>query len=208
MNLSLDGISLKQVEKFRYLGSVICDDGRSDTEIRTRIAMAKGNFGKMKSVLTNLSLSIGLRVRLLKSYIWSGLLYGCESWTISAQMRIRPEAAEMWMYRRLMRVPWTARRTNQEILEMVGTTRVLMTTIRQRQLRFLGHILRGKSLGRDCLLGMISGTRARGRQKMKYMDGLKAEVGCNGIGEVIRLAEDRSAWRNIVANVNIGTALR
>ena len=83
-----------------------------------------------------------------------------------------------------------------------------MTTIRRRQLGCIGHLLRGRSLGKDCLLGMIDGRRARGRQRMKYMDGLKEIVGCSGVGEMIRMAEDRNRWRNIVANVNIDTAHR
>ena len=171
--------------------------------------MAKTNYGKMRDVMTNLSLNVRLRERLVRSYTWSGMLYGCESWTISAVMKRRLEAAEMWLLRRMMRVPWTARRSNQQVLQMAGTSRSLMTAIRQRQLGYLGHVLRTRSLGKDCLLGMIEGTRARGRQRMKFMDGVKAVVGCESIGEVVRTEEDRSRWRYIVANINIqDSALR
>ena len=163
---------MKQVTKFRYLGSLVTEDARCETEIKARIGMAKANFGKMRDLLTNLSLNPRLRERMVRCYIWSGLLYGCESWTISAVMRRRLEATEMWLLRRMLRVPWTARRTNQHVLQMAGTSRRLMTTIRQRQLRHLGHVLRSRSLGKDCLLGMIEGTRARGRQRMKLMDGV------------------------------------
>ena len=88
-------------------------------------------------------MGIKTRVRLMKCYVWSGLLYGCETWTISKGMRKRLEAAEMWFYRRMMRIPWTARITNEEVLERVGVGRSLIGTIRKRQLSFLGHILRG-----------------------------------------------------------------
>ena len=208
MNINIEGVALKQVTKFRYLGSLVTEDARCETEIKARIGMAKANFGKMRDLLTNLSLNPRLRERMVRCYIWSGLLYGCESWTISAVMRRRLEATEMWLLRRMMRVPWTARRTNQHVLQMAGTSRRLMTTIRQRQLRHLGHVLRSRSLGKDCLLGMIEGTRARGRQRMKLMDGVKEVTGCGSIGEVIRAAEDRLRWRFIVANINIDTALR
>ena len=170
--------------------------------------MAKANFGKMRNILTDLSLNVQLKGRLVKSYIWSGMLYGCESWTISATMQKRLEAAEMWFLRRMMRVSWTARRTNAQVLEMARSERALMTTIRQRQVGYLGHILRSRSLGKDCLLGMIEGTRARGRQRMKYMDGVKAVVGCRSIAEVVRMAEDRARWRYIVANINIQDSAR
>ena len=74
----------------------------------------------------------------------------------------------------MIRVPWTARRTNHQFLQMVGSMRSLMTTIRQRQLRYLGHVLKSRSLVKDYLLGMIEGTRARGRRQKKFMDGVKA----------------------------------
>ena len=208
VNITLAGESLKQVATFKYLGSVLSEDGRCESEIRTRIGMAKANFGKMRTLLTNLGLDAQLRLRILKCYIWSGLLYGCESWTLSAEMKRKLEAAEMWFLRRMWRVPWTARRTNVEVLQMANTSRTLLTTIRKRQLKYLGHVLRGQSLEKDCLLGMVEGTRARGRQRMKYMDGLKTLLGCGSVGEVARLAEGREDWRSIVAHVIEDTALR
>ena len=164
VEISIGGGLLSQVESFRYLGSLVDEDGRCDKEIRARIGMAKSNFGKMRKLLTNLSLNRQLRLRLLECYVWSGMLYGCESWNISKEMSKRLEAAEMWFLRRMMRVPWTARRTNQAVLEMAGTSRRLMSKIRKRQLRYVGHVLRGESLEKHCLMGMIEGNRARGRQ--------------------------------------------
>ena len=114
----------------------------------------------------------------------------------------------MWFLRRMMRVPWTARRTNQAALELAGTSRRLMNKIRKRQLRYVGHVLRGESLEKHCLMGMIEGNRARGRQRIKYLDGIKTLVGVRNVGEVVRLAEDREGWRSIVANVNVDTAHR
>ena len=202
VNVHIEGTIL------RYLGSLVCEEGRCDKEIRARMAMAKSNFGNMRKVLANMSLDIQLRMRLLRCYVWSGLLYGCESWTISTEMQKRLEATEMWFLRRMLRIPWTARRRNQEVMEMAGTTRKLITTIRQRQLGYLGHVLRGSNLEKDCLLGVVDGTRARGRQRVKFMDGVKTLVGCRNVAEVIRLAENREEWRSIVANVNIDTAPR
>ena len=85
---------------------------------------------------------------------------------------------------------------------MARTSRSLLTTIRQRQLRYLRHVLRGISLEKDCLLGMIEGTRVGGRQRMKLMDSVEDVTGCRGIGEIIRTGKDRNIWRNIVANVS------
>ena len=107
-----------------------------------------------------------------------------------------------------MRIPWTAWRTNEEVWQMARGCRELLTVIRRRQIGFIGHILKGSGLERECLLGIIEGRRARGRQRLKYMDSIKELVGCGSMSEVMRLAEDRSVWRYIAANVNLDTTLR
>ena len=208
VSISLRGDTLNQVSSFKYLGSLVSEDGKCDPDIRVRIGMAKTAFGQLRKILTSLAINIRTRVRVLKAYVWSVLLFGCEAWTISKEMRKRLQAAEMWFYRRMLRVPWTARRTNQEILQRAGVSREVMTIIRKRQLGFLGHILRGNGREKDCLLGMVEGRRARGRQRTKFMDGIKEIIGCERMDGVLRLAEDRSAWRSIVANINEDTALR
>ena len=204
----VNGEAIRQVCSFRYLGSLISEDGRCDSEIKSRIAMAKSNFGKMRRILTNLSLGMNIRLRLLKCYVWSTLLYGCEAWNISRVMRRRLEAAEMFFIRRMLRIPWRARRTNEEVLGMAGKERVLMTTIRRKQVGYLGHAIRADGLEKSVLLGFIKGRRARGRLRLKYMDGIVEVVGCSTAAEAVRLTQDRGMWHYIVANVNIDTALR
>ena len=208
VNISLGGGILKQVRSFRYLGSLVQDDARCEGDIRGRIGMAKAAFGQLRKILVNLSISRRTRARVLRTYVWSVLLFGCEAWTISKEMRKRLEAVEMWFYRRMMRIPWTARMTNQEVLQRMGVTRELMTVIRKRQLGFLGHMLRRSGMEKNCLLGMVEGRRARGRQRMKWMDKIKELAGCERMNEILRLAEDRSDWRSIVAGINMDTALR
>ena len=202
VNVNVGGQAVKQVRSFRYLGSLVDEDGRCDAEIRSRIGMGKTNFGQMRRILTSRNLSTGIRLRILKTYIWSVMLYGCETWTVSRGMKKRLEAAEMWFIRRIMRIPWVARRTNQEVLQMAGTTRELMAIVKRRQLGYLGHVLRGDGLERDCLLGMIEGKRARGRQRMKYMDGIKEMVGREKMEDVVELAVNRRRFHSIVANIN------
>ena len=131
-DLDMDGIRIKQVDQFCYLGSWITSDGRCDREIKYRIGEAKRGFNEMKSLLKNRKLSLQSRKRMVKSYIWSILLYGCETWTISKKMEKKLEAAEMWIWRRVLSVSWTERMTNQRVLERMDTTRVLLNTIRKR----------------------------------------------------------------------------
>ena len=108
----------------------------------------------------------------------------------------------MWCLRRMLRVPWTAKMTNEEVLRRAGVDRELLKTIRQRQLQFLGHLIRARELEYDCLVGRIEGTRARGRQRKKYMDCIREDLqGQISNNELIRMADDRERWRSMVADV-------
>ena len=180
VTISVEGTVLKQVESFRYLGSLVWGDARCDKKISAKIGMTKFNFGNMSKVMTDSGLDIQLRMRLLRCYVWSGLLYSCENWNISSIMKKILEMTEMWLIRRMLRSD-----------AMAGTSRKLVTTAQRRQLKDIGHVLRGYSLEKDCLLGTLEGTRDRGKQRMKFMDGVKTLVGCSGIGEVILMAENR-----------------
>ena len=107
-NLICNGTGIEQVNSFNYLGSMLTSDGRCEKEIRRRIGMAKTSFNQMSPVLKDHKLSIPLKVRLLKCFIWSVLLYGCELWTLSAALTRNIKATEMWFYRRTLRVSYTA----------------------------------------------------------------------------------------------------
>ena len=105
---------------------------KSEAEIIRRIGIAKDSFLKMKNVLTNMGITISTKMRVLKCFVWSAFLYGCETWTISKKMRQRILAAEMWFPRRMLRIPWTAIVTNERVLEMAGVQRELITTVRKK----------------------------------------------------------------------------
>ena len=160
VNATLEGRALVQVSSLRYLGSLVCKDGKYDREIRSRTAMGKATFDQMRMILTKLGIGIETRMRLPKTYAWSVILFGCESWTKSKKIRRRLEAAEMWFIRRMMRIQWTARRTNEEVLQMARGCKELLTVTRRRQI----GLLKGCGLERECLLGMIEGRRTRGRK--------------------------------------------
>ena len=207
-HIYIDNTMIKYSQSFVYLGSTLTKDGKCDTEIRKRIAIAKRGFSNMKNILSNLHLNITTRIRTLKAYIFSTLTYGSETWTLNKENRRRIEAAKMWCLRRMLRVPWTARVTNQEILRRTNTKRSLLETIRRRQMNFLGHTLRRKTNEHLCLTGKIEGKRARGRQRLKYVQSLLEDIEGNITPvQLIRTAEDRSKWRGMTVNV-IDTALR
>ena len=104
VRIEVRGRRIEQVSKFSYLGSLITEDCRCEKEIRARIGIAKSTFQRMKGYLTNGKLSIGIRKRAAKTFIWSTLLYGSETWTVSGKMQEKLEAAEMWIWRRILKI--------------------------------------------------------------------------------------------------------
>ena len=185
---------MKQVKRFKYLGSIITEDGRSTSDIIQRINIARSNFNALKIILTNKKISKKTRLNLICTYVWSSLLYGAESWTISKEMERRISAAELWFYRRMLKVSWTKHVSNEEILRRVGNPVRLMDVIRNRQLRFLGHVIRKDGVEKLALTGKIEGKRDRGRQRLKYLD----QFGAKSNTEFIHSAQEREDWRSMI----------
>ena len=207
IRLRINNDEIEQVDNFVYLGSLINWDGRQDKEIRRRIAIAYNNMRKLRKLITNKKISMTSRKRIVKCYIWSTLLYGCETWNINNQTRMRLEAFEMKIWRYVLKVSWTQRITNEEILRRMGTQRELMTTIYKGQLRFVGHMERKEGLKSLCMVGMMNGRRGRGRPRKSYTDSLIEITGRNhSMVELRRMMRDRSLWRSMVAHVRLDMA--
>ena len=133
---------------------------------------------------------------MLKTYIWSTMLYGAETWTISKLMEKRLQAAEMWFYRRMLRISWQDFKTNEEVLRIMKTERKLIGDIKVRQKRFLGHVLRQGGVEKMVLTGKINGKRARGQQRKTYIDNFtELEMNANSIVEA---TGNRTSWRIMV----------
>ena len=173
------------------MGSII-NDQRSSEEIVKRIGLAKKAFSDMDKMLESLSINLKARVRKLKCFVWSELLYGCEAWTIRKDLRRKLDAAEMWFIRRMLRIPWTDKVTNEEMLRRAGLKRALMTSIQMRQLQLLCRILRAQGMESECLLAKINGKRAKGRQWKKCMDCvIESFSGQYIVAELVHLSKDR-----------------
>ncbi|KAF7247451.1 B-cell linker protein [Varanus komodoensis] len=131
-------------------------------------------------------------------------IYGCESWTIRKAERQRIEAFELWCWRRLLRVPWTARRSNRSVLEEINPDCSLEGQILKMKLKYIGHLMKRKnSLEKSIMLGTIDGKRRRVRQRMRWLDGVTEAVGVS-LGGLQGMVEDRKAWRNVVHGVTMG----
>ena len=124
VSIIVEGQRVEQVERFKYLGSVITEDGRCIEDVKQRIGMAKDAFNKRKELLTK-STSKGLKKRMIKTLVWPVALYGCETWTIKKEVIGKLEAFEMWVWRRMEKISWKDLKTNDEVLHLVEGKEIL-----------------------------------------------------------------------------------
>ncbi|GFO00473.1 RNA-directed DNA polymerase from mobile element jockey [Plakobranchus ocellatus] len=155
----------------------------------------------MKTILTNKHISIETRKRALQCYIEPVLMYGYEAWTISKQIQNKLEAREMWFLRRMLRIPWTTKKTNERVLNEANKRRSLIRTIRKRQATFLDHVMRRGKLEHLVTTGKFEGKRSRGRQREKIMDGLATWLGPGKVSDILAAVKDRDLWRDMIATL-------
>ena len=159
--------------------------------------------GMTSLILKNRNISMTTKFRVLKTYVWSTLTYGCECWTITRDIEKKIEAAEMWFIRRMLRISWAEKKTNVNVLREGNVQRSLLKTIRKRQMEFLGHVCRRRGLEFLSLTGKVEGKRDRGKQRITFLDSLcNSATGGQSKGlNFLKLSDDRDVWRGMVANV-------
>ena len=168
----IDGETVETVADFIFMGSKITAGGDCSHEIKRCLLVGSKVMTNLDSILKSRDITLPTKVCLVKAMVFPVVMYGCESWTVKKAEHRKIDAFELWCWRRLLRVPWTARRSNQSILREISPEYSLEGLMLKLKLQYFGHLMwRADSFEKTLMLGKTEGGRRRGWQRMRWLDG-------------------------------------